>query len=67
MPVKRSDTAAKKRKAYYYYAGKETKAKEVAKKKGKEAREKIGAEITKALTLLGPYETRDTARIRYEV
>ena len=40
MPVKHFDTAAKKRKAYYYHAGKETKAKEVAKKKAKKPAKK---------------------------
>jgi len=67
MPVKRSDTAAKKRKAYYYYAGKRDQSKESCEEKGKETCEKIRAEITKALTRLGPYETGDTARIRHEV
>jgi len=40
MPAERSDTAAKKRKARYYYAGKETKAKKVAKKKAKKPTKK---------------------------
>ncbi len=35
MPAKRSGVGAKKRKACYYYAGKETKAKKVAKKPAK--------------------------------
>jgi len=35
MPVKRLSAGAKKGKAYYYYAGKETKAKKMAKKKAK--------------------------------
>jgi hypothetical protein len=40
MPAKRPGTGVKKRKAYYYYAGKETKAKKVAKKTAKKPRKK---------------------------
>jgi len=35
MPAKKISTKAKKRKAYYYYAGKESKAKKVARKPSK--------------------------------
>ena len=35
MPAKKISTKAKKRKAYYYYAGKESKAKKVARKSSK--------------------------------
>jgi hypothetical protein len=35
MPAKKISTKAKKRKAYYYYAGKESKAKKVAPKSSK--------------------------------
>ena len=35
MPAKKISTKAKKRKAYYYYAGKESKAKKVAGKSSK--------------------------------
>lgn len=42
MPAKRGKASAKKRKAYYYYAGKEAKAKKTSKagKKVKKGREK---------------------------
>jgi len=37
MPAKPLSATAKKRKAYYYYAGKETKAKSVTRKKAKKS------------------------------
>ncbi len=40
MPTKPLSATAKKHKAYYYYAGKETKAKSVAKKKAKKSPKK---------------------------
>jgi transcription initiation factor IIE alpha subunit len=41
MPARRSRTTATKQKAYYYYAGKEAKAKKVAKKKAKKPTKKL--------------------------
>jgi hypothetical protein len=40
MPTNPLSASAKKRKAYYHYAGKETKAKNVAKKKTKKSPKK---------------------------
>jgi hypothetical protein len=40
MPAKPLSAGAKKHKAYYYYAGKETKAKKVAKKRAKKSPKK---------------------------
>lgn len=51
MPAKSLSTKARKRKAYYYYAGKERKAKKVAKKltkkTAKKSRKKSARKTTK--------------------
>jgi hypothetical protein len=43
MPAKKTSAKAKKRKAYYFYAGKETKAKKVIGKSSKTKKTKVKA------------------------
>ncbi len=47
MPAKRSGAIAKKLKVYYYYAGKEAKAKKVVKKNAKKPGKKSGSKLRK--------------------